>query len=187
MGSKPSMIRPQAETSEPLSFAARRPARIPFDGVTPTGDRRPPVAVILADLIELQSLLENLHDVGAPVVSTNNGIAGLRLIETERPSIIVVDLCLQGLSGLEVLRRRPQGIPAILAADFTSPALRVEAVSARALALVVRPFDPTALSQQLNPYVHWVPRAGSTVWAVDAAASSRPARPELLQRSATRQ
>ncbi len=187
MGSKPSMIRPQAETSEPLSFAARHPARIPFDGVTPTGDRRPPVAVILADLIEIQLLLESLHDVGAPVVSTNNGIAGLRLIETERPSIIVVDLCLQGLSGLEVLRRRPQGIPAILAADFTSPALRVEAVAARALALVVRPFDPAALSQQLNPYVHWVPRAGSTVWAVDAAASSRPIRPEPLQRSTTRQ
>lgn len=187
MGSKPSMIRPQAETSEPLSFAARRPARIPFDGVTPTGDRRPPVAVILADLIELQSLLENLHDVGAPVVSTNNGIAGLRLIETERPSIIVVDLCLQGLSGLEVLRRRPQGIPAILAADFTSPALRAEAVAARALALVVRPFDPAALCQQLNPYVHWVPRAGSTVWAMDDANGPRASRPEPLARPAPHQ
>ncbi len=187
MGSKPSMIRPQAETSESLAFAARRPARIPFDSVTPTGDRRPPVAVILADLIELQLLLESLHEVGAPVVSTNNGIAGLRLIETERPSIIVVDLCLQGVSGLEVLRRRPPGIPAVLAADFTSPALRVEAVAARALSLVVRPFNPTALCQQLNPYVHWVPRAGSTVWAMDDAASSRASRPEPLQRAATHQ
>lgn len=187
MGRLSSMIRPlnPATTPEFSPYAARRPARIPIDFTSPEIGRRPPVALILADPTEAPPLLESLQQIGAPVVVATNGAAGLRLIETERPAVIVVDLWLPVLNGLEVLRRRSEATPAFLIADFTSPGLRCEAVAARVLALIVRPLDPDTLCEQIRPYVHWVPRAGATIWAVEETVASRKPGAEPLSRRAT--
>lgn len=154
------------------SAALRRPSLVPRTPIAPTEERRPPVALILGDPLEIGSLKSGLIQAGAPVATASDGPTALRLIEQRRPAVIVIDLWLPGLTGLDVLRRLRYRAPAFLVAEFTSPQLRNDVVAAGALGLIVRPVTPEALYRQISPYITWVPRAGATIWAVDGRDTS---------------
>lgn len=59
----------------------------------------------------LRLLLDNQPDLEV-IAETGNGLDGLHLTETRKPDVLIVDLMMPGLSGLEVARRTKRLSPA---------------------------------------------------------------------------
>ena len=64
---------------------------------------------------------EELEEEGYHVVSAMNGEDGLKLFEEERPDLVILDINMPGLDGIEVLRQMKQlrpDIPVILSSAY---------------------------------------------------------------------
>ena len=66
------------------------------------------VLVIEDDLSLARVLCHNLNYEGFEVVVANDGLAALNLAEAERPDLVLLDLMLPGLDGIEICRRLAQ-------------------------------------------------------------------------------
>ena len=56
-----------------------------------------------ADILDVLSV--NLSAEGYEVLTATNGIAGLEMAKTQHPDLVLLDLLLPGLDGLEVCRQ----------------------------------------------------------------------------------
>ena len=84
------------------------------------------------------------------LLSADNGADGLRLARETRPALILLDLQLPAMPGLEVLRRLQQdeatrSIPVVIVTADATPARHDEALAAGARAVLVKPLDVRAL------------------------------------------
>jgi len=99
-----------------------------------------------------------LTSVGYEVIEAITGEDGVRLAETERPDLILMDIQLPGLDGYEATRRIKANpalgqIPIIA---VTSYALSGDDVKARAAGCddyVTKPFSPRALLAKIREYL----------------------------------
>ena len=94
------------------------------------------------DLREVMA--ELLEKAGYLAISAANGADGVRINERENPDIIVLDLCMHGMDGIETLRRireqdREVGV-IILTANGSSETVR-EAVGLSASEYLSKPFE----------------------------------------------
>lgn len=108
---------------------------------------RVPVARILVidDNPEIVDLLVTcLREEGYGVLGALTGDDGLRLITTSRPDLVLLDITLPGMDGIEVLKRiraiNPT-IRVIMVTASTDPLLAREALDLGARAYVDKPFD----------------------------------------------
>ena len=100
------------------------------------------------DLVEL--LDYNLKKEGYAVVSAGEGRAALRLAGDEAPDIVVLDIMLPGMQGLEVLKelkkkRETQDIPVILLTAKAQELDKVLGLELGADDYVTKPFSPREL------------------------------------------
>ena len=108
-----------------------------------TGHR---ILVVDDDRRVLNFLRLKLVAEGNEVVTAMNGPDALAAIESQKPEILVIDIAMPGISGLDVLRilrSSSSDLPVIVmsaATDLASEALRLEANS-----FVPKPFDPDDL------------------------------------------
>ena len=86
-----------------------------------------------------------LEDRGHRVLLAAGGVAGLRLAREPRVSLVVTDLFLPDLSGLDILRalgaERPR-LPVVLITSRGTPEVFEEARRAGAAAVLPKPFAP---------------------------------------------
>ena len=82
--------------------------------------------LIVDDHIDTGTILARmLKRCGHDAVAVSSGLAALKLLETARPSVIVLDMMMPGMHGLEVLQRvradaAVKGVPVIVySADHT--------------------------------------------------------------------
>ena len=64
---------------------------------------------------------EEFEDLGYLVVSASNGEEGLRKFQDEKPDIVILDIHMPGMNGIEVLRKMKMmdsSIPVILSSAF---------------------------------------------------------------------
>jgi two-component system, OmpR family, alkaline phosphatase synthesis response regulator PhoP len=106
-----------------------------------------------ADLIEL--VRYNLENEGFTVISAVDGESGLSLAVSRRPDIIVIDLMLPGIDGLEVCRRLRADagtarIPIVILTAKASEADRIVGLELGADDYVTKPFSPRELSARLK-------------------------------------
>jgi DNA-binding NarL/FixJ family response regulator len=76
-----------------------------------------PTRIVLADDHQLvragiRSLLQRLHDVHV-VAEAGDGAEALRLVATQQPDIVLMDIGMAGLNGLEATERIVQAFPAV--------------------------------------------------------------------------
>ena len=97
------------------------------------------------DIVEL--LQYNLEREGFAVLSASNGEVGLREAQTRQPGMVVLDLMLPGLDGLEVCRQlkhrdETRGIPVIMITAKGEEADVVTGLELGADDYITKPFSP---------------------------------------------
>jgi len=102
-----------------------------------------------------QVLADTLAAHGCLPLLAPDGPTGLALAATERPHLILVDIVLSGMDGLEVCRRlradpRTAAIPLVILTARADPALRVQAFNAGADLALTKPATPERLMATLR-------------------------------------
>jgi two-component system response regulator AtoC len=85
-----------------------------------------------------------LREKGYQVLTAEDGPAGLRLVDEERPQIVILDIRLPGMDGLEVLRRvrsRNSSIGVIMITAFHDLETTVQAMKLGAYEYIHKPID----------------------------------------------
>lgn len=109
-----------------------------------------------ANLTALTALLEPL---GRPLITASSGEAALEELRRREFSVVILDVRMPGVSGLEVARRvrgleRNATVPIIfLTASEGDVSAAVEGYAAGAVDYVRKPFDPTILRSKIATFV----------------------------------
>lgn len=110
-----------------------------------------PRVLVVDDEPSARMLLEEfLTPKGYDVITASNGEEALRLVKEQRPHLILLDVCMPKLSGIEVLQRVRQIDPSIGVIMVT--AVNEEAMGRQALAMgafdyITKPLDLKYLEQ----------------------------------------
>jgi two-component system, NtrC family, sensor kinase len=94
-----------------------------------------------------------LEDTGFDVITAPDGPTGLELCRTEAPQIVITDVGMPGMDGLEVLRRiKDMGLEAevIVSTAFTEIGLAIRAMQLDACGFVTKPVSEKALATALR-------------------------------------
>ena len=132
-------------------------------------DDDPTIAEVVSDY---------LRDAGLEPRHAADGPSALLLAEAWQPDIVVLDLMLPGLDGLEVCRRLRQAtdgrhpLPVIMLTALSEESERVQGLEAGADDYVTKPFSPRELALRVQAVLRRAGAAGSAV----AAPPPRPAR-----------
>jgi DNA-binding response OmpR family regulator len=110
--------------------------------------------LIVEDHREIADLLAvHLRDLPCEVVSADNGITGLAEAEAKAFDLVILDIMLPGLSGLEVLKRlRARSIytPVLMLTSKTAEIDRVLGLELGADDYVTKPFSVTELTARVR-------------------------------------
>lgn len=114
--------------------------------------------VIVEDDRQIRKVVEGyLQQAGYRVLSAADGVNGLALVQSEKPALLVLDLMLPGMDGLEITRRlRASNDPAISGTYIIMLTARVEETD-RIVGLelgaddyVTKPFSPRELVARIR-------------------------------------
>ena len=104
-----------------------------------------PTILIIEDEAKMRRLLElNLGEDGFKTVSAPDAETGLRLLASEQVDLVLTDLKLPAMSGLELLqavKRQNAALPVVVMTAFGSVETAVEAMKAGATDYVLKPFS----------------------------------------------
>src|SRR6266851_2474120 len=104
-----------------------------------------PTILIIEDEAKMRRLLElNLGDDGFKTLSAGDAETGLKLLASESVHLVLTDLKLPGISGLEFLqtaKRQNSALPVVVMTAFGSVETAVEAMKAGASDYVLKPFS----------------------------------------------
>jgi DNA-binding response OmpR family regulator len=160
--------------------------------VTPGSDGGPVVLLVDDDTAVRRSVAEGLELEGFEVVPASGGRAALAAVESIAPAIVVLDLAMPDLDGLEVLRRmRDAGldVPVCILSARDEVDDRVRGLEAGADDYVVKPFALEEVAARLHALLRRRPvpaagplEAGDLVVDPSAARASRGGRDLELTR-----
>ncbi len=113
------------------------------------------VVLVVDDSEDVHRLLQaRLRQENVTLISALDGATGLAMAEQESPSLILLDLDMHDLDGVELLRQLMDGssrdIPVIVLSGLHSPADKVVAFDLGAVDYVTKPFDLMELRVRLR-------------------------------------
>jgi DNA-binding NtrC family response regulator len=106
------------------------------------------VLIVDDDVPWSETAAEALREVGFEVHLAHNGDQGAALLEREPPSVVILDVHLPGLSGLELLhqfRQRDRFTPVIMVSGDDQAAIQDRAMSEGASAFLRKPVSLSLL------------------------------------------
>src|SRR5450759_4903403 len=113
-----------------------------------------PTILIIEDEAKMRRLLElNLGDDGFKTLSADDAETGLKLLASEPVHLVLTDLKLPGISGLEFLQAAKQqnaALPVVVMTAFGSVETAVEAMKAGASDYVLKPFSLTEMRMVIH-------------------------------------
>jgi two-component system NtrC family response regulator len=115
---------------------------------------RPKTILVVDDDESLRRVTQlQLEEAGYPVLAASNGTEALVLIEEASPALVITDLKMPGLSGLELLSKirssRPE-ITVVMITAFGTVQTAVEAMKAGAYDYITKPIDYEELVLVVN-------------------------------------
>jgi len=111
--------------------------------------------VLLVDDEEefIETLAERMRTRGMEVSTTNSGANALQMVDDENYDVVVLDLKMPGIDGLEALkrikRRRPD-IQVVLLTGHATVEKGVEAIKEGALEFLEKPVDLASLTEAIH-------------------------------------
>jgi len=111
--------------------------------------------VLLVDDEEefIETLAERMRDRGMDVSTSNSGANALQLVEDEDFDVVVLDLKMPGIDGLDALkrikRRRPD-IQVVLLTGYATVEKGVEAIKEGAIEFLEKPVDLSSLTDTIH-------------------------------------
>src|SRR4030043_2216485 len=103
--------------------------------------------------ITLNNILDTLQDEGYDVSGTKNGADALMKMEKEHFDLLITDIKMPGLSGMELLEKIKENYPVtevIIITGFGSIGSAVEAMKKGALDYIAKPFDLDELTMKVK-------------------------------------
>ena len=103
------------------------------------------ILVVDDEAIVRESLSDWLKDVGYQVFTAENGHKALEVIETEKPSIMIADLVMPGMDGIELMKRakgQQPKIEVIIITAYASIPTAINAMKEGAYDYIEKPFCP---------------------------------------------
>lgn len=116
-----------------------------------------PVVLVVDDDAAIRTVVRwQLDDAGFRVVEADDGPSALRRIRDDRPTLVVLDLSLPGLGGLDVLRSVRGGhtgrsdVPIIVLSGRSGETDRIVGLDLGADDYLVKPFSPGELAARIR-------------------------------------
>jgi two-component system, NtrC family, response regulator AtoC len=128
-----------------------------------------PKVLIVDDDDELRRLLGGLLSPVCEVLDASNGIDALCLLQRARPRLILLDLAMPEMDGLEVLSaalRLAPAVQVVMLTGETDVSSAVRALNKGASAYVTKPFDPAYLREEVVRLLAPSGRPGGAPWQV---------------------
>lgn len=128
-----------------------------------------PKLLIVEDDADMRRALRAALGRSCAIIEAESGAEALRLVEDERPQLMLLDIALPDLSGLDVLAEALKRLPALTVVmltgddDVETAAL---ALDGGARAYVTKPFDPEYLRGEIERLLAPGQRAGDPPWRV---------------------
>jgi DNA-binding response OmpR family regulator len=120
-------------------------------GIEPKQERltvmaQPKILVIDDQLLNIRLLEHKLERSDMNVISSTNGTEGIRIAQEEKPDVILLDIMMPGLSGIEVCKLLKQDestreIPVIFITARTSKEDKLEGFDVGAADYLIKPFE----------------------------------------------
>ncbi len=127
------------------------------DDLSPTLEAPAVRVLIVDDEPDLsESVAWRLEQAGFELEVASDGPAALKAVRTTRPDLILLDLVLPGMSGIDVLReirRISEEVPVVLISGRSEEADRVVALEIGADDFVLKPFSPRELVARIRALV----------------------------------
>jgi CheY-like chemotaxis protein len=118
-----------------------------------TQSQNPPLVLIVEDHDDTREMLELLlGSSGCHVITAKEGHEALHLAETTRPDLVLLDMKLPGLDGLEITRRLRadpalKDIPIVAVTGLVTPEFQAEAINAGCNYCLAKPIDFAILEE----------------------------------------
>jgi len=124
-------------------------------GISPNMSKRYKILVIEDNLLLRDSIAVWLELAGYTVAVASDGREGLATVSAERPDLIITDVAMPGLNGIEMIRSMrqfPNGLSRVPILVLTGSFSRFasEAISAGADLALAKPVDPEIMLAQLK-------------------------------------
>ena len=121
----------------------------------PHGD----ILIVDDNLSNLKFLTDILTQAGYRVRPAGDGELALRSVQVKQPDLILLDIKMPGLSGIEVCRRlkanpETMNLPVIFLSALDETDMKVKAFEAGAIDYVTKPIEPTEVLARINTYIN---------------------------------
>jgi len=122
-------------------------------------DGPPPTVMIIEDTVmHIEILQEILHREGYRVVVFRDGPSALATAEKSQPDIVLLDVMMPGMDGIEVCRRMKEDpvlrdVPVIFLSVLNDHETRLEGFEAGAVDYIGKPFDSHEVLARVNAHV----------------------------------
>jgi len=111
------------------------------------------ILIIDDNKLILRTLKGTLTKVGYIIIEAEDGEAGLLLVRTEHPDLVITDFQMPGIDGLEVLskiRKLYISLPVILLTGFGDVVLTIKSIQLGAFDFLEKPIDPEQLKSTIK-------------------------------------
>ncbi len=129
------------------------------------------VLVVEDDAALREALQETLQDAGLRVRVAGDGAEALLMVEQETPSLVVSDVQMSPVDGLELLaslREQHPEVPVVLMTAYGSIEQAVSAMQRGAMDYLAKPFEASALIEMVQRYLPAVQGGSEELIACDA-------------------
>jgi len=116
------------------------------------------ILLIEDDAIQIELIKKNLEPQGHVVINAKNGLEGIKMAREARPDLILMDMIMPGMHGLEAtikLKEDPvtMEIPIMALTIMSSPKFVQECYRAGIIGYIKKPYDPKVLLDSVERVV----------------------------------